>query len=168
MPGYGEEPVDLGPNYTGTPLDVPDVPSVLISDHAESKGSLTGHTAKNPVNSTKDNKRTIRRENESAVILSQNGYNVEQNPSVPGNKNPDFKINGDVFDNIAPTTGNVRNIYDRVNEKVSSSQTNSIIINMADTGFTIDELKRQFTDWPMDGLDKVIAIDKSGTPVIIK
>ncbi|EAQ7296616.1 hypothetical protein CRQ46_24580 [Salmonella enterica] len=140
----------------------------MISDGAESKGALTGYPAKNPANSTEDNKRAIQRENESAVILSQNGYNVEQNPSVPGNKKPDFKINGEVFDNVAPTTSNVRNVYDRVREKVSSGQTNSVVINMADTEVTIDELKQQFIDWPMDGLDKVIAIDKSGMPVIIK
>ncbi|ENK9962541.1 hypothetical protein AB4G05_005170 [Salmonella enterica] len=115
MPGYGEDPVDLGPNYTDTPVDVPDLPHVLTNDNAGNKGSLTGYPAKNPANSTEDNKRAIWRENESAIILSQRGYNVEQNPSVPGIKNPDFKINGEVFDNIAPTTSNVRNIYDRVN-----------------------------------------------------
>ncbi|ECA5091615.1 DUF4258 domain-containing protein, partial [Salmonella enterica subsp. enterica serovar Menston] len=32
LPGYGEDPVDLGPNHTGTPADVPDVPNVMISD----------------------------------------------------------------------------------------------------------------------------------------
>lgn len=31
LPGNGEGLVDLGPNHTGTPVDVPDVPDVMFS-----------------------------------------------------------------------------------------------------------------------------------------
>ncbi|MGH3896729.1 MAG: hypothetical protein ACRDTA_00460, partial [Pseudonocardiaceae bacterium] len=58
--------------------------------------------------------RSLNRENDSAEILARAGYDVEQNPSVPGDKEPDYRIEGLIFDNYAPTTGNVRNIADRI------------------------------------------------------
>lgn len=108
------------------------------------------------------------RENESAQILANNGYHVEQNPIIPGLKNPDYKINGEIFDNIAPKTNSVRNIYDRALEKINAGQTKSVVINLADTKVSVGDLQKQFNDWPMKGLDKVIVIDQSGKPTRIK
>nr|WP_319826662.1 MULTISPECIES: VENN motif pre-toxin domain-containing protein [unclassified Klebsiella] len=132
------------------------------------KGSLSGQPTKLPPNASAENIRSLQRENEGATILSQNGYHVEQNPVTPGVKNPDYKINGDVFDNIAPKTNSVRNIYDRALEKVNSGQTNNVVINLADTKASVSDLQKQFSDWPIKGLDKVIVIDQSGKPIRIK
>lgn len=54
--------------------------------------------------------RSLIRENESADILVKKGYNVEQNPVIDGVKNPDYRIDGVIYDNYAPETSNVRNI----------------------------------------------------------
>ncbi|MEN3753901.1 VENN motif pre-toxin domain-containing protein [Mangrovibacter sp. SLW1] len=132
------------------------------------EGSLSGQPTKLPPNASAENIRSLQRENEGAAILSQNGYHVEQNPVTPGVKNPDYKINGEVFDNIAPKTNSVRNIYDRALEKVNSGQTNNVVINLADTKASVSDLQKQFSDWPIKGLDKVIVIDQSGKPIRIK
>ncbi|WP_218031493.1 CdiA C-terminal domain-containing protein [Paenibacillus kobensis] len=51
----------------------------------------------------KDNIRALERENEAAEILAKNGYKVEQNPNVPNTtKNPDYKIEGKIFDCYSP------------------------------------------------------------------
>jgi len=131
-------------------------------------GSLSGQPTKLPPNASAENIRSLQRENEGAVILSQNGYHVEQNPVTAGVKNPDYKNNGEVFDNIAPKTNSVRNIYDRALEKVNSGQTNNVVINLADTKASVSDLQKQFSDWPIKGLEKVIVIDQSGKPIRIK
>uniref|UniRef100_A8GK56 Filamentous haemagglutinin family outer membrane protein n=1 Tax=Serratia proteamaculans (strain 568) TaxID=399741 RepID=A8GK56_SERP5 len=131
-------------------------------------GSLSGQPTKLPPNASAENIRSLQRENEGATILSKNGYHVEQNPVTPGVKKPDYKINGEVFDNIAPKTNSVRNIYDRALEKVNSGQTNNVVINLADTKASVSELQKQFSDWPIKGLDKVIVIDQSGKPIRVK
>jgi filamentous hemagglutinin len=46
-----------------------------------------------------------------------NNHDVEQKPRVPGPKNPDYRIDGELFDNYAPRTDNVRNIWDTVEQK---------------------------------------------------
>ncbi|MGX9375904.1 hemagglutinin repeat-containing protein [Pantoea ananatis] len=144
------------------------LPDTITDAGKVSGGSLSGQPTKLPPNASPENIRSLQRENEGATILSQNGYHVEQNPVTPGVKNPDYKINGEVFDNIAPKTNSVRNIYDRALEKVNSGQTNNVVINLADTKASVSDLQKQFNDWPINGLDKIIVIDQSGKPIRIK
>ncbi|MBE8614144.1 hypothetical protein CYG68_17350 [Morganella morganii] len=68
----------------------------------KSEGTLTGAVTKVTPQMTKENIRSLNRENESAKILSESGFNVEQNPTVVGDKKPDYRINGGIFDNYAP------------------------------------------------------------------
>ncbi|QQQ80561.1 hypothetical protein IOD16_14710 [Saccharothrix sp. 6-C] len=112
-----------------------------------------------------DTKRALQRENESADTLAQQGYDIEQNPTVPGPKNPDYKIEGEVFDNLAPITGNPRNIHSRIEEKVLDGQTERVVVNLRDSSVDVDRLRTQMHDWPIPGLKEVIAIDKSGNVV---
>lgn len=117
---------------------------------------------------TKENIRCLSRENESAQILSQSGFLVEQNPYITGNKNPDYRINGEVFDNYAPKSNSVRNIYSEVKSKIDKGQTSNVVINMSDTKVNVPELQKQLTQWPIMGLDKVIVIDKTGNAIRVK
>jgi hypothetical protein len=111
-----------------------------------------------------DTRRSLQRENESANTLARSGYDVEQNPSVPGPKNPDYRINGKIFDNIAPTTGNARNIATRIQEeKVGTGQADRVVLNLADSPVDVGVMRAQLHDWPIEGLKEVIAIDKQGT-----
>jgi hypothetical protein len=78
-------------------------------------------------------KLALQRENESATTLAKGGYDVEQNPTVLGDKNPDYLVNGKIFDCYAPTTSNIRNIADRVETKVVRRQADRIVLNMTDS-----------------------------------
>jgi len=79
------------------------------------------------------------RENDSAVLLARAGYRVEQKPVVPGRKEPDYRIEGRIFDNYAPSTSRARNIrrIERVEiwdlirkDKVVAEQASRIILNL--------------------------------------
>ncbi|MEX6158384.1 VENN motif pre-toxin domain-containing protein [Providencia manganoxydans] len=134
----------------------------------KSEGSLTGHVTKTTSQMTKENIRSLNRENESAQILSKSGFHVEQNPIVAGKKAPDYRINGEIFDNYAPKSGSVRNIWTEVKGKINEGQTNNVVINMSDTKVSAPELQQQFTKWPIVGLDKIIIIDKTGNAIRVK
>lgn len=142
--------------------------STIGNNIAKSDGVLTGRPTPVDPKMTRENIRSLNRENESAQILSTSGFTVEQNPYVPGRKDPDYRINGEVFDNYAPKTSSVRNIWSGVKEKIDSGQTTNVVINMSDTKVSIPSLQQQLNKWPILGLDKVIVIDKSGNPVRIK
>lgn len=80
-------------------------------------GALRGFPARI---STKDDPETVRsltRENKSAQILVNDGYDVEQRPNIDGAKDPDYKINGVIYDNYAPKTSNPRSIWAAVKKK---------------------------------------------------
>ncbi|MGJ3587566.1 hypothetical protein ACR9EG_13280, partial [Lactococcus lactis] len=85
--------------------------------------------------------RALERENESATKLAQAGYKIEQNPTVPGRKNPDYLIEGKVFDNVAPNTDRVRNVADRVKKKVEAEQTDRVVVNLGDSTVSADALR---------------------------
>ncbi|WP_159565321.1 hypothetical protein [Budvicia diplopodorum] len=135
---------------------------------AKNEGALTGNPTKYDPKMTQENIRSLSRENESAQILSQSGFLVEQNPYITGNKNPDYRINGEIFDNYAPKSSNVRNIYSEVKRKVVTGQTTNVVINMSDTKVSLPTLQSQLNQWPIMGLDKVIVIDKTGNAIRIK
>ncbi|WP_259779854.1 CdiA C-terminal domain-containing protein [Aestuariispira ectoiniformans] len=87
---------------------------------------------------------------------------MEQNPIVDGPKNPDFRIDGKIYDNYAPETSSPRNIWKVVNNKVTSGQADNIVLNLADSDIDIEVLRRQFDDWPIDGLNDLKIISSDG------
>jgi hypothetical protein len=96
-------------------------------------------------------------------VLAANGYNVVQNPVVAGPKNPDYLINGEVYDHYAPSTDNVRSIWERVKKKVEDDQAPNIVIGLQDSGADEQALRRQFADWPIEGLREVLIVRPDGT-----
>lgn len=136
-------------------------PSRTPDPNAEPGGTRTKIDPKEDA----DTKRSLQRENESATTLARAGYDVEQNPAVPGAKNPDYRIEGRIFDNIAPSTGSPRNIHSRIAEKVAEGQTDRVVVNLADSPVDVERLRGQMRDWPIEGLKEVIVIDKNGSVV---
>jgi hypothetical protein len=132
------------------------------------QGRLTGRPAKfNANDKDPDNVRAIERENESARRLADNGYDVEQNPHPRSNgKEPDYKINGEYYDCLAPSTQNARNIASRIKEKVGLEQAERIVLNLEDSSVTIEAMKKQLLDWPIPGLKEIIVI-KDGKLVLL-
>ena len=119
----------------------------------------SGKKTQIPPDEAPENIRALGRENESAEVLAKNGYDVEQNPTIAGTeKNPDYKIGGEIFDNYAPTSDNPRNIWSNVKLKVDSGQTKRIILNLNDSKVNLAVLTKQFVDWPIAGLEQVLVI----------
>ncbi len=157
---------------SGTPSpDVEGVDATKISDELSAETPPTRPPDPNAkpsgrptrIHGNADTRRSLQRENESANTLARSGYDVEQNPSVPGPKNPNYRINGKIFDNIAPTTGNARNIATRIQEeKVGTGQADRVVLNLADSPVDVGVMRAQLHDWPIKGLKEVIAIDKQG------
>lgn len=159
--GGGDKPPDdpnKPPNSTGGDHTQP---SREPDPNAEPGGRPTHINEKNDA----DTKRSLQRENESASTLAKAGYDVEQNPSVPGDKNPDYRIEGQIFDNYAPKTGNARNIADTIEGKVLSGQTDRVVLNLTDSAVDPAKLRAQLRDWPIEGLKEVIVIDKQGNVI---
>ena len=67
------------------------LPSRLVSASARPRGRITAI----PLNVDEQTRNGLTRENESAVLLAQAGYDVEQNPVVPGLKKPDYLDRGE-------------------------------------------------------------------------
>lgn len=132
-------------------------------------GQLTG--ARTVINSGDDAAtiRSLMRENESATTLANNGYRVQQNPpALPNGKNPDYIVNGQVFDNYAPSTSSARNAASEIQGKVTKGQTENVVVNLADTTITPAQLQAQLTSYPILGLKQVVVIDQAGKIVVIK
>jgi hypothetical protein len=112
-----------------------------------------------------ETKLALQRENESAEILAKDGYEVEQNPNVPGDKNPDYRIEGQIFDNVAPNTSSARNIASRIEEKVTEKQADRIVLNLSDSSVDLSTMSAQLHDWPIEGLKEVKVIDAQGNVI---
>ena len=87
---------------------------------------------------------------------------MEQSPSVAGPKNPDFIIDGEIFDNLAPQTNSLRNIRGSIQNKVEENQAKNIILNLRDTPVTVKDIEDYLLLYPVDGLDKLWIIDRWG------
>ncbi len=114
-----------------------------------------------------DTRRSLIRENESAQTLAQSGYKIKQNPPTKQNgTNPDYLIEGRIFDCYAPASKNPRNIWDYIKkEKIEKGQTERVVLNLSDSKVNLAELKQQFQLWEIKGLKEVIVIkDKSIIP----
>jgi filamentous hemagglutinin len=113
------------------------------------KGELSG--TRTDIKGNKDNKRSLQRENESADILVENGHNVEQNPlaraddNIRKGKQPDYRINGDIFDNYAPNNkADIEQIRNEISRKVKRGQTHRVVINLEDSEVPIKDIETMF------------------------
>lgn len=109
--------------------------------------------------------RPITRQNETADLMANKGYDMEMLPETKGGNgygrnpesNPDFLINGKPFDCYSPNTAKVRNIWSTVQGK-TEMQTGNIVVNLDDYPGSMEALKKQFDDWPIKGLDELLVV----------
>ena len=131
------------------------LPSRLPDPNARPRGVVTRINPNNDT-VTQDG---LTRENESAVLLAQAGYDVEQNPNVLGTrKKPDYKIEGKVFDCYAPNKSSPRAIWSSVSEKIEQKQTQRIILNLDNSSVSTQALRDQFSQYPIPNLEEIIII----------
>ncbi|WP_433626548.1 hypothetical protein [Chryseobacterium cucumeris] len=135
-------------------------PSKPKNISAKPKGIIT----KMPKVSDDVTRISLELENEAAEILAKNGFDIEQNPFVSGVKNPDYKIEGKIFDCYSPTSKDkaVRGIWTEVKEKIIKQQTKRVVINLKIWEGDMVKLQKQFSDWAIEGLEEVMYITKEG------
>jgi Contact-dependent growth inhibition CdiA C-terminal domain len=130
------------------------------SKAADPAAEPTGRSARAGPQDNPEKVRGLLRENESAETLAKAGYEVEQQPNVPGRKKPDYRIEGEIFDNYAPSGDRARNIASNIAKKVVDDQADRIVLNLADTPVDAEQVSEQLHTWPVPGLNEVIVIDK--------
>ncbi|WP_339197317.1 WXG100 family type VII secretion target [Paenibacillus sp. FSL P4-0176] len=130
----------------------------------------SGARTKIPNNADKATKQSLELENDAADQLARSGYRIEQNPKVldsdgiDSKRDPDFRIEGRIFDCYAPTENKgIRGIWSEVQEKVViKQQTKNVVINLTKWSGDDSALLKQFKEWEIQGLEEVIAIKKDG------
>jgi hypothetical protein len=117
-------------------------------------------------------------ENSAAAVLADSGYRVHQNPTpaevaqaradtgdtgLP-TKNPDYLIEGRVFDCYSPTEPekSLRGVWTETKNKIMKEQTQRVVVNLEDWRGDVRDLQRQFDDWPINGLKEVKVITPQG------
>jgi hypothetical protein len=136
-----------------------------VTPNAPGEGSMSG-TPDGFSDGMKDYQITQRvREQDSAFVLKEAGYTVEHQPLVRTEDdlrvgaNPDYRINGKIYDCYAPTRGSARNIWSHImNEKIGTRQTKRVVLNLRDTPVTVFEMIQQFEAAGSPGLLDLIII----------
>ena len=142
-----------------------------------------GHPTRIEPDDDAETRRSIEMENSGAVTIANAGYRIKQNPTTeevaqarlasgdlgaPA-KNPDYLIEGRVFDCYSPTnpTKSVRGVWWETQRKIQKLQTQRVVVNMENWAGDLSALRRQFADWPVEGLKEVKVITPNGTIVQI-
>lgn len=158
---------DLITRKTGTPGGAPD-------------GNPTRVGPKDDV----ETRRSLEMENSGAAVFARAGYRIKQNPTREEvarsrhetgdtgdpEKNPDYLIEGRVFDCYSPTNPlkSARGIWGEVEEKiVVKRQAQRAVVNLEDWRGDMSALRRQFGGWPIPGLKEVKIIMPDGDIVQI-
>ena len=132
-------------------------PSNPYNADAKPKGTVTKITD----NMDEATKRSLQRENEAALTLAKNGYDIEQNPTISGTtRKPDYLIEGEVFDCYSPAENtSARNIGSTIEEKViEKGQADNIVLNLDDWKGNIEDIIKQLNDYPIEGLKQVLVV----------
>ena len=138
--------------------ELPTLPSGFADANAQPRGFITRI---NPLDEP-ENKQALLRENESAAILARAGYRVEQNPTIRGTtRNPDYLIEGKIFDCYSPTNSKPRSIATTLEGKIKKGQAERFILNLEDSKVDMVALHQQFTQHPVGGLQEIIIIKQN-------
>jgi hypothetical protein len=110
------------------------------------------------------NQANLRKQQQAGDILARAGYHVEHEPRIPGAaKNPDYLIEGKVFDCYAPVTSDPDAIWYTVKQKVSKGQADRTVLTLqGNPGVDLGALKSVFDNYPMLGLKELILITPEG------
>jgi hypothetical protein len=113
-----------------------------------------------------EKRQALHRENESAKALAAAGYDIEQNPpTTPNGKNPDYLIQGELWDCYSPTGTSSRTIhkaiYDKVGKNEEDRQAKRIVLNLDGSTVNPAEIRSRLARSPIRGL-REIKIVKDG------
>jgi len=125
------------------------------------KAKPRGPVPEVPKNESPENKAAYQRQVESAETSSKEGYDTEHIPpsKIKGEKTADYKIEGQEFDNYAPSSSRPDNIWKNVKSKVDGGQTRRVVINLDDTpSVTAEQLRALSISKPIEGLEEIITV----------
>ena len=134
----------------------------LAHKTAPRQAKLTGYVTEFPENASPALRRSLTLENKTAKDLVKAGIDVEQNPKVPGRKNPDYMIEGVVWDCYAPIVSHFDGIRDGILKKINAQQAFHIVVNMTDSPHGIKKLVKRLEKNPVPGLKGLMIVDKYG------
>jgi Contact-dependent growth inhibition CdiA C-terminal domain len=173
-------------NIAKTEVITPKIVEPKVSQPLRARPSETVPSSKQPIGSigtpekslnnpkTIDEKlfaRSIKRQNEAAEVMSKNGYHVEYQPKITETekmsrfpwfkkeRNPDFKIEGEIFDGYAPRKNtSLTNIIKSIEDKTKQNQARRILLNLDDNNVSIPNLAKELRLSKLPLLDEVIVV----------
>ncbi|MGI9056286.1 MAG: hypothetical protein ACR2F2_10855 [Pyrinomonadaceae bacterium] len=131
-----------------------------------------------PTKGNIDSKRGMVKQKETANLLAKKGYDVElqpkitaediaREPSLNPDKNPDFRIEGKIFDNLAikeNPMSNPKNLpmntRNSIADKIVKGQTTRVMLNLDESKLSLQELKQVLLDNPIENLKEIIIMKK--------
>lgn len=133
----------------------------VISRHAIEPSGAVGSKPRGSPTALEGSTRTknsLRKENESAEQLAARGFDVEQNPTLPGGKKPDYLIEGQVFDCYTPHEADVDGVRKSISGKVRGKQADRIVVNLDLSPLTPADIEGVLTRKPVTDLKEVIIL----------
>lgn len=150
---------DVPPKSEPPPPPPPPPPPHWTMPSKEPSPDAMPRGAPKKLRAGEENRRSDRRENESAIALARHGFDIEQLPERKNQKNPDYQIEGRFFDCYSPRTGYPLTVRRTFQEKIARKQAARFILNLDDaSGLKIDDLIGNFRDDPLDGLLEILAV----------
>ncbi len=125
-----------------------------------------------------DSIRGMNKQEETANLLAKKGYNVElqpkitaedivREPSLVSGKNPDFRVEGKIFDNLAikeNPLSNPKNLSmntrTSIAKKIGGGQTTRIVLNLDESKLSLQDFKQVLLDNPIKELKEIIVVKK--------
>jgi hypothetical protein len=152
-----------GGNQPGTPTTpTPSTPTGTQPSGQPDPNATPGGTPTDTTLGSPKQQEGHRIENDSATILARAGYNIKQNTGekgVNGTSDPDYNMEGKLWDCYAPNSDKRDNVRGELRDKVKK-QSGSIVINMERSPMSVDEMKALLPH--VKGLEEAKIIDKNG------
>ena len=172
-PAHQNRPNDRDPQHkpsandgNGTVLEPVGGGEPLTQPTGERGGTPTGQPESPGASASTDNVRAIQRQNEAADTLARMGHDVEHQPTVlptdrgvDPNKNPDYRIEGKIFDGYSPQQDTpARSAYATIRDKVDDHQAPRILVNLDDSLLDVADLRQWLVEHPIQGLEEVLVV----------
>ncbi len=130
-----------------------------IKPTREAKGKPSGTPEKPEKAATAQKQHDIVRQNEAADVLAYHGYKVEHRPKVQPtdhlnpDKDPDYRIEGEVFDGYTPTKDRTLDkIRNSISDKVKKGQASRVVLNLTESEVPTADIKKMLTERkPVEG-----------------
>lgn len=143
-PSDREEPSDLTfPSGTLDPSAVPD--GATETNPRASRPTLDG----------------LQGQENAAKVLAERGYQVRRLPQnqTAGGKNPDFDVEGRIFDCYTPDTRTpLRSMRSRMRNKAKKGQAERFVVNLDRSGYSAEDLRDFLNQHPSSSVREVLVV----------